>query len=380
MNGHRFPITFLLLAAIAVGQARAESSEVCARLQAELTEISANTGSPASLRRYKDAIARQRDEILKVRSDLSRLGCSTGSFLVFGGRNTAICKKLSAAHTKMQANLGALERKRDSYEARGNLTARRRIAAAIRANDCDGRARVIEDAAIQGASDRARARSPGLVAVIGDSGGKVPDTLGRIVIEPHGSGQGNLRTLCVRTCDGFFFPISSTATSVDFARDERACKMMCPGTNAELYYHAVPGQESEEMVSVHTQEPYTALPNAFAYRSARNPMSQACSCNMSAFYQEMARREAILNGTASDAPPTIAAHPLPRPDPGEDPETLTKTEGGLSPADLAAVIASAGVERQLDTQRGRVRIVGPIFLPDQTTSLDLKAHTGRALR
>ena len=45
------------------------------------------------------------------------------------------------------------------------------------------------------------------------------------------------RTLCVRLCDGFYFPISSCHVRKSrFARDADACSASC-GSEARLFYH-----------------------------------------------------------------------------------------------------------------------------------------------
>ena len=75
--------------------------------------------------------------------------------------------------------------------------------------------------------------------------------------------KGGYRTLCVRTCDGYYFPISFSSQPVIFPRDQNACIAMCPNGNAQLYYHAVPEQESDDMISVADKKPYSELPNAF---------------------------------------------------------------------------------------------------------------------
>lgn len=381
MRSHRVQIAMLLLATLLAGPAGAEASGICNRLQAQLASMSTTSGSSANYRRYAEAVAKQDRQLDKVNSDMIRFGCTSERAIVLGGRNAAACLTLTRAETRMQANLRALERKRDSFGERGNGPARRRIEAAIKANDCNGPADVTRTAAIQGIRDARRAaRSPGLVAVLGDSGGRILETRSRIVIEPHASGTGGYRTLCVRSCDGFFFPISSAASPIDFSRDERTCKMMCPGTQAELYYHSVPDQESEDMVSARANEPYTMLPTAFAYRNTARPMSQACSCNMAAFYQEMERREAILNGSITEAPVTTWVRPTARPDPGEDPETNTDPEASLTASDMAAVAAAHQRERSLDTEKRTVRVVGPQFLPDESQMLDLTSNTDRIFR
>ena len=92
---------------------------------------------------------------------------------------------------------------------------------------------------------------------------------------PNSMPSGTFRTICVRTCDGFYYPISAATSSARFAEDEKACRASCPATEVQLYSHRNPGEGINEAVSVSTQQPYTALPNAFRYRTA---LDQTCSC------------------------------------------------------------------------------------------------------
>lgn len=385
----RSSLAMLVLALTGTGAA-AEASAVCARLQTQLENASSNAGLSEKYHRYAEAVENQSVQINQVVADLSRFNCSSGSVIVMGGRNDKACAKLSAAYKKMQANLTSLERKRDSYANRGDKTARRRIQAALNANDCNGNRASTQAAALKGKMAALKAksrRSPGLVAVLGNDGDidrsitRVRQSEARIVIEPRSSRGGNYRTLCVRSCDGFFFPVSSRADPSDFARDERTCQMMCPGTQTALYFHNAQGQESEDMISARTHESYTEMPNAFAYRNSNEPMSKACGCNMRAFYNEMQRREAILNGTTTDDEAvTTWVRPFNRPDPGEDPESILNTEMRLTSEDIAAVLSASTAERALKGDRPAVRVVGPAFLPDQSEHLDLKSGTHSLIR
>ena len=79
----------------------------------------------------------------------------------------------------------------------------------------------------------------------------------------------------MRTCDGGYFPISFATSPARFADDEKTCKALCPATEANLYAYRNPGEDINQAVSVNGQ-PYTALPNAFHYRSEFNP---SCSCS-----------------------------------------------------------------------------------------------------
>jgi hypothetical protein len=78
----------------------------------------------------------------------------------------------------------------------------------------------------------------------------------------------------VRTCDGYYFPISYSTVPARFADDERLCQRLCPATEAVLYSHRNPGEDVMRATSA-AGRLYSELPNAFAYRKQYNP---ACSC------------------------------------------------------------------------------------------------------
>jgi hypothetical protein len=98
---------------------------------------------------------------------------------------------------------------------------------------------------------------------------------------PRGSPNqfGNLpfatyRTLCVRLCDGYYFPVSFSTLPNHFQRDADVCQSQCAAP-AELFYHQNPGGAVEQMVSVTSQQPYTSLKTAWRYRKE---FVQGCSC------------------------------------------------------------------------------------------------------
>jgi hypothetical protein len=73
------------------------------------------------------------------------------------------------------------------------------------------------------------------------------------------------RTMCVRLCDGYYWPVSFATTRATFERDARTCAQSCSGSVA-LYYYPNPGGELEAMVNLEGQ-PYKSLGTAFLYRS-----------------------------------------------------------------------------------------------------------------
>ena len=103
-------------------------------------------------------------------------------------------------------------------------------------------------------------------------------TVAKVVIAAHtGSlprrSNGEVyRTVCVRLCDGYYWPISFATDSADLARDSAKCEQSC-SMPAKLYYAPMLG-EAPELVDLNGQ-PYTKLGTAFRFRVSYNP---SCKC------------------------------------------------------------------------------------------------------
>jgi hypothetical protein len=131
---------------------------------------------------------------------------------------------------------------------------------------------------------------------------------------PRGPGNqfGNLsfatyRTLCVRLCDGYYFPVSFSTLPNHFQRDADLCRSQCAAP-AELYYHQNPGGAVEQMVSVGSQQPYTSLKSAFRYRKE---YVSGCSCKQAEYdpgaLEKRAEAPAPAAAPSPAAPPPAAA-------------------------------------------------------------------------
>ena len=110
------------------------------------------------------------------------------------------------------------------------------------------------------------------------------------------SANGTFRTVCVRLCDGFFFPISFATTPEYFVRDEAACHSRC-SSSARLYVYPADG-EPEQMVSVQRQ-PYSALNTAFLFRTKYDA---ACTCKPHPWDQEALARHRAYAEAQSKSP------------------------------------------------------------------------------
>lgn len=105
---------------------------------------------------------------------------------------------------------------------------------------------------------------------------------------------GTYRTLCVRLCDGYYFPISFSATRDRFARDAKTCESSCGG-QARLFVYRNPGADVEDMVDLKGQ-PYRKLSTAFVYRTEYVP---ACRCKPNPWDSEARDRHRVYALTAA---------------------------------------------------------------------------------
>lgn len=100
-----------------------------------------------------------------------------------------------------------------------------------------------------------------------------------------GRGGSTFRTVCVRLCDGFYWPVSFATTSDNLKRDSKACEASC-SSPAALFFYPNPGGEHEEMVNL-KGEPYAHLSSAFLYRTTYDT---SCKCRAHPWEQEAVER------------------------------------------------------------------------------------------
>ena len=86
-------------------------------------------------------------------------------------------------------------------------------------------------------------------------------------------GGGTYRTLCVRLCDGYNFPVSFAAPRERLAYDAKVCESRC-GSQARLFVVRSPAGTIEEAEDL-SGRPYRKLPTAFLYRTQYVP---SCTC------------------------------------------------------------------------------------------------------
>jgi hypothetical protein len=105
---------------------------------------------------------------------------------------------------------------------------------------------------------------------------------------PHSSRSfGGLRTVCVRTCDGYFFPVSFGTSEGNLGRDQSTCSNACPG--ARLFYSRAHGDDIDDMVDLSGQR-YSKLANANLFRTQ---YVDSCKCKPHAWEEAAIERHRI---------------------------------------------------------------------------------------
>jgi hypothetical protein len=89
------------------------------------------------------------------------------------------------------------------------------------------------------------------------------------------SAKGGRVTYCVRTCDGYFFPLSNSTGSDK--GDELACNSLCPTSETKVYIGQI-GTDIDEARARQTGRRYAQMRDAFTYRTS---LSASCTCSVS---------------------------------------------------------------------------------------------------
>jgi len=332
---------------------------VCPRLEAQLATIDrGGSGDPAKddqIRRYQDAATQQQAELDRVTLQAKRMGCdSSGFFSLFSGQSSQ-CGPVNTRIQQMRANLDQITNNLQRLQGVGGAdrdNQRRSVLIALAQNNCG--------------PQYANAAPPPPGGFLNNFFGNNNNNANPVPGMDNGAPSGTYRTVCVRTCDGGYFPISFATVAGRFPDDEKSCKALCPATEAELFVYRNPGEDINQAVSVSGQ-PYTSLPNAFRYRSEFNP---ACACKAAGQTWSDALKSIDEKAEAAQQGDVIvteeSAKKMQRPVVKPAPTSLKK---GAAPPAAAANTPATPDTQAPDAAAGStpdnkpIRSVGPTFIP-----------------
>jgi Protein of unknown function (DUF2865) len=273
-------ITFFAMALTAAAQ-----SPYCDSLRTELSRINGGSGSAIG-GAGQDTIRTLQSDLGRVTEYYKSLSCDAPPKKLFFFTDTPRqCPDLQRQIKELQNNIATIQNEA-SRNADPAIESRRvNLQAALDSNCRTGQPRTAQ-------SNRGNL----LELFFGDStkslfDSEMPDEPSPYGLPTDEKGYG-YRTICVRSCDGYYFPISNNASQRRFNLDADLCHSSCPNAETALYIVAI-GQDAETAVSVDGHTPYPSLPNAFKYRRGVDP---GCSCRKQgqSWSEALAESERIL--------------------------------------------------------------------------------------
>lgn len=374
--------TALILAA-GLGSTALAQSPACDAWRSELASLQGQRGGGDP--RAAQAAQRLSAQLAQAMDQYRSIGCERGGFLIFGSAPPPQCGSLRAQIGQLQAQYAGAQQ-----QAQGGALEQRRaqLAAAIN-NNC-----VAQQP--RGFFDTIFGREP--------RRGEIDSTLPALdpdqIIEPEEKPRmGGPYTVCVRTCDGFFFPLANNSGNGD-----EMCQALCPASETRAF-GMTNGGDIQNAVARSTGQPYSSLPNAGRYTRS---FDAACTCRGSgqSWSQALKEAEYLLDKRKGDVivteqraaelsrPKAVAPKPdpkdakrrgAPQPAPAvaeqaedkpmssENSPTSGTESAGVGPATVGERVLDKGdglksETRSVTGERRTVRIVAPNLAPNLSPS------------
>lgn len=289
------------------GGARSQPVD-CGALQAE---IAASAGRPDD---EAAALLEARSrELQRAQDYLDSLGCNAASLPFFDA--PAECQAIGQRVGRLRAQVERLQAEAHGG-ADGDESRRRALVEQYNAA-CDARNEEPAGDPETGPSDAA---SPGPT-----DDAKAP--------------AGDVKALCVRRCDGGYFPITDRTPGTDARLKDldTLCTALCPGAEAALYTTAPTG--GLETATARDGSPYTALPTAFKFQKSYDA---ACSCKPphQSWAEALAGAEKLIEADKADVTVTQKmSDDMSRPDLGKSSQAKP---GKTASRDPKAPVAKPG--------------------------------------
>ena len=305
-NGLR--LALFIAASLAFGPCAFAQSPSCVSLQNQWAALTRKDAERAS--GLANAARRQSAELQRSYAYAGQIGCDNRRFLIFGSDPPPQCGPLMAKISRLQADLANLQAQMG------------RLGGGVQADDQRYQLQLAMRQSCGGPQGGPLA-APGDLDTNLDAPQQIdiPDGLGQ------GQEGGSGKHVCVRLCDGYFFPLASLGNrgSVDAAG---MCQAQCPGTETEAFSMG-DGDDIEHAVGEGGKS-YMELENALRYQKATVP---GCSCRKAdqSWGQALKPAEDMLGGSDTMIDSEKAAK-MSRPPAPTDARKPAGTRAGAAPA------------------------------------------------
>jgi hypothetical protein len=277
-----------LAGVLLAGDALAQSAD-CARLQAAIASAPRGGGGG----QLQAAADRQRAELSRTSAYAHSIGCDNQKFLFFGSEPPAQCGEIKGQIARMQANLADLQARSGGGGGRADLVARYN-------SECVNAPRqptnIFEALFGGGARTPFESTTPAAIPMSPDEQQQTIEK--SIENEKKGANaHAGSYAVCVKTCDGSFFPVSYSGAGSRSDSLEEVCRSLCPNADVALYSFPLGGTIDQAVSS--TGERYVDMPNALKFQQS---FDSTCSCRRrgESWAQALANAEARYGHESHD--------------------------------------------------------------------------------
>jgi uncharacterized protein DUF2865 len=349
-------LALLGLPAVAIAQglpspAAPSGNPVCTRLEGQLAAIDRAGADPARAERARgieETLGKQQGDLDRVQSQFQRLGCQPPSLLSIFVSQPAQCSALNSQIQQMRAGIDRTQADLQRTRQGGQDDMQRQgVIGALAQNNCG--------AQYQRAAAAAAPQRGFFETLFGGPGSTVaPPAAG----DYPQVGASGYRTLCVRSCDGYYFPISNSTSSTRFAEDEQTCHQLCPASEVSLYSHRNPGEDIAQAVA-NNGRLYKDMANAFRYR---REFVATCGCRLPGQSWADALGQ-IKDSTVERGDIVVTEEKAKAMSQPAAPATRTAAPRADAKRTAPAEATDTGATPDADPSKRNVRAVGPTFIP-----------------
>ncbi|MBB4200790.1 hypothetical protein GGD83_004619 [Rhodoblastus sphagnicola] len=225
----------------------------CERLRAAIDSTPRGDSAQAQ------AAAQVRVDYERLAARADAIGCNNQQFLFFGSPPPPECGGI-------RQRLAAMRAQYESMRVRGADMGRRQALIAQYAQQCGGETPVEDE----------------------------PPR------ESRGAPRGGGEAVCVRKCDGYYFPLTPAMTGARVEALRDLCQALCPDAEVGLYSRVAQADISNAL-SADSGDRYDDLPNALKYQKKFDP-SCACKKPRQGWAEVLGRAEQILTDIDGERP------------------------------------------------------------------------------
>jgi hypothetical protein len=360
-----------LVALVLAGPALAQSP-ACDSYRAQLAALERSAGADPRSRDFENAARRQEAELTRTIAYARQMGCDRQASF-FGGGPPPECGPINARISQMRGNLAQLEARASGFGGGAAFQQRRAQLLAAIDQACRPQPQAPRNLFEALFGVQPSPNVPSRQAPLPEVGGPFDDGIPGGIIDDRP--RGGSRAVCVRTCDGFFFPVSNAPGGRESLGE--MCQALCPGQETKAFFMSPTG-DIEGAVGVDGQ-PYTSLANAGRYQRSFDPN---CGCRKpgESWAQVLQQAEALLDRRKGDilvteakaeelsrakAPEPKKADPR-KPDPRQGRNARKPEPAATATTADPAIAQQAAIGAQAPTASQESSGIGPRNLPTQS--------------